>query len=274
MAKATGTRKVDVRRKRKYLRRRYKRFRRYSYRPSFGFAQEKIINMRYSGSELTAVASVPAGLSRLLTLSMNDVYVPHPDASGEFQTTAAGYKLFANMYDNWLVLGSKLVITVRPGKFINQVQQTSGTSTYTTGAWPPIKWGVTLLDQDDNAYTNYTKWSEIVCDPRTKSRTWVPKPDGSGPSSTIVIGYSPRKFWGQRNVFDDEEMEGTGGESPAGPTKKCFAYIWMQSEDMSTTPFLQHCHLSYKIQYRVQMKNLHSLGLTDANDTLLPYTPS
>lgn len=262
--KAYSKARVARRHNRRVLRRRLRRKGRMVRR--FGFADQKVVRMFYDMAETQAINN-SAAMSKPCYLVMNDVGKPHPMSTPTATyTTMAGYGLFKTLYTSFVVLGSKLTVTIRPGKFINEQKATSGTSTFPDGWWPSFKWGVLLHDAPNSG--TYSTWTQIVCDPSARHKTWTPKSDGSGPSSTLTVGYSPKKFWGVSNVRD--AFDDYGAVFGSTPTSRCYAVLWIQPIDQATVPFLQTIQVHWRLTSRVLVKDLKGFGEMNAAETLLP----
>ena len=254
---------VHPKRRRRIIKRRRNRNRRLVKR--FGFADQRVVRMSYTGVDnITLIAN--AQLQTPMYLVMNDVGKPHPVNAGNFYTTMAGYALFKSLYTSFVVLGAKLSVTVRPRKFFNTAQAASGTSTYIPyGDWPVMKWGVFLHDAADTG--SYTKWSDLCLDPSCKMRTILPKVDSSGTSS-LKIGYSPRKFWSVSSPRDTSDE--IGADFGSVPQQRCFAVVWFQTADQVTNAAQLYYSVSYRITAKVLCKDLKGFATLQPEDTLIP----
>lgn len=146
-------------------------------------------------------------------LRLQSAYDPNYSITGTFNDYPGGHNLWKNFYASYCVLGVKLVTTM---------YQTSADG----AAQYPIKWGVLVTDRgDDPVY--YSGWEQISDVPWCKTRTLNTTADGSA-KQTIVMNISPKKFWANNDIEDDDDCK---ANCDANPFKSCYAHVWYQVAD-------------------------------------------
>lgn len=194
----------------------------------YGVGNEKVVKCKYTG---VVNYSYPANVSTMNTMGnssiifLNSPYDPDYSSTGTFNLSSAGYKLWSKLFSNYVVLGAKVIYTLRLKKPFVYTSSTT-TATQVNSGNRAFKWGVKI--DDDASISGYTNWQEIWSDPWNKSRTLGPQPVFGSRSSTIVQKFSPRKFFGIKDVRDDD-IAGAGVGS--NPTRPAYSIPWIQPLD-------------------------------------------
>lgn len=242
--------------------RKMRRFRRSGAVSRYGFARNKLVRMKWWGGQ--DFYNSDADLHYLTYIKMNDPYDPWGGATGFCNKSAAGYKLYAQLYHRITVIGAKLVATIRLGSVIN-LNATSYDSSASV-AYPPLKWGVKLDDDGDISTYTASSWLAMASDPDNKHATYQPGVDGSK-SQTLTVKYSPYRMFGVKDVKD--ELETLGALSGGHPTKICYAVPWRQP--INTTTY--QGNIAYFVSYRLYMTCLltepFDLGTTTGDFALV-----
>lgn len=246
----TKRRRTFMRKRRRILRRRSSRQIRRKFRVSrginnFGFPKRKLVRMSWVG--VTTKAFTGAGLSYGTSLKVNSPYDPWNGVTGTFNKSAAGFKLYSEIYQVCTVIGAKLVATVRTQKVINLNSAINGTTAFTAAQveLPSFKWGVKLdRDNDISSYTS-TGWHAMITDPDCRFTTHVPSV-GAGEQSRVVVKYSPKKMFSLRNITDTTQYSCVGQNNPS---IIAYAVPWFQTLDEST----YQGNVTYDVEYSLRM---------------------
>jgi len=191
---------------------------------NFGVGSERIVKERYYAHTTFTVpyntAALTVGPSSSI-IKLNDAQDPSFAASGTFNLYPAGYKLWGNLFNYYTVLGAKVVYTLRNCNAASAT--TSGPGVRNLG----FKWGVKL--DDDSSIAGFTNWAQLSSDSNCRTKTFLFQ-RGYNNSSTIVVKYSPRRFFGIKDTRDEDTI---GASTGATPTRLCYAIPWIQSLDPS-----------------------------------------
>lgn len=243
-------RRVNIRRGRRY----YRKARLLRAPSNYGFPPNKLVRCTYWFNQLGTFSAdnLLNGFGTNCVMRMDSPYDPNYGSTGTFNLSSAGYKLYASLYNQYIVLGAKAVYTLR---------QTSTTVN------TPIRWGV-KLDEDAliNGFITNGTWVGIASDPNTRSKNFQFKADGSA-VSTVVIKYSPRRFHGINNPKDNKHSIGAAVGN--NPTDTTFAVPWYQSINCSTALSATTYSLSIKLTQLVNFSDLKDISLLNSANALM-----
>lgn len=205
---------------------------------SFGIPPSKIVEMEYFAQSTVTTGgtggSTLASAGNACIIRMNSPYDPSYASTGTFNVTAAGYRLWAAMYNHYCVLGSKCTMDIR-----NISPPTTATHCQ------PIVWTLKL---DDNATIAATTWYQNVSDLNTKYAIMYHNSDNSE-KVRVVAKYSPRKFFSLKDPNDNETV---GAQVGNNPSDQCYAVLSFQSLDGASNVQANTWHsVTIRVKYRV-----------------------
>lgn len=226
MARRRGTYK----RRRTYPRRTYRRFRRYGKRRTFrrignsyrqtrqnavGFSRSQIVKLRY----VQQVALNPvASTSAYIIWRANDIQLPNETASGGVATTSNhqpyGYDQWAQIYNDYVVIGSKITISALPPNSTNGAASAGDLALF--------------LSDSATAYTN--SYTQIET-----GRAVFKQLAALGSSGRVILrkGFGAKKFWNLANLKDN--ITRVGAAVGASPNEKAYYHLYWSTNDTSIT---------------------------------------
>lgn len=198
-------------------------------RRAFGFGQTRIVQCRWVATENMTVGTLQVATQTYTPIRLNNAYDPWSGLSGTFNVTVAGFKLYAQMYKSYAVLGAKLITTFRPLTTLPQDK--------------PFKVGVRKLATGVNSMPAlYNQWQQHCTDPDSKVKNLIAS--NKAPSyARVVTTYSPRKEFGIKDPKDNLIMLGSYVNS--GPPNQITAVPFLQciDGDLSAACYWQIEHL-------------------------------
>jgi len=200
---------------------------------NFGFPRSKVVKMKFFNCQNVPW---PGGVNytNVITTNgivrMNSVYDANYAAGGEFNHTAAGYKLYSTLYNNYCVIGSKVTYTLRQS---NSYFYSTSSPSYIGS--PMIRWGVKLDDDADTSYyTGSNYWTNFASDPHCRYKSYDFRLDGGAKQvSKITMRYAPKKWYGIKDVADN--VSTVGAAMGANPLKVVYAIPWWGIADVTNT---------------------------------------
>lgn len=208
-------------RRRRFIKRRSRnrRGRRSGWSNNFSIPNRKAIVCKYHAQYGTIdPGSVGAlGTSSVYTLRANSPYDPQYSASGTFNQTAAGYKLWSTLYDHYTVISSKVTYVFRQA-------QTLSTSVNAAD----LKVGVIA---HDNATLTGSNWVQISANPRARVKTMHMTADSKG-YCKITLTFSAKKFFSCANPLDIKDN--IGAAVGYNPLDQCFFIPFWQDAAIGT----------------------------------------
>lgn len=217
----------------------------------YSLGTNKIVKCKWMGaSDLTIPSPGGTALIYGTSILMNYPWDPWNSVTGTFNLASAGYTLWSKLFNYYTTLGSKLVI-----KFSMKYPATSGPI-------QPVKWGVKL---DDDASSSYTTWHGICSDPLTKARTYVMELYNIR-TQTLVIKYSPRKFFGLKDFRDEDTI---GGAIGSAPSRKVYAIPFVQVLDETTQMTQTTFQMEYVLYQTVRFTKPTDISALNTSDALV-----
>lgn len=239
------TRRVYKRRYNRSRRAKEARFRRISRIRGFGFGDSKVIHCRWVAVEGATVAQgAMVTLQSMTPILLNSAYDPWSGITGVHNTTAAGFDLHAQIYNRYMVLGAKLVVTFRP--HLTSVENTDAiVSSY--------KVGIHKAPSSSVPMGTLAHWAQCATDPDTVTKTMVVHLSEKTQVSCVMT-YSPRREWNAKDSRD--LLVTTGGPNSvvtSNPTFTMYATAWFQNCDNDA---VNHFNGDWNIEYKLYQKVL------------------
>lgn len=212
--------RTPYRRRRTYKRRR-RTYKRKSVIPRgvSGVPPNCPIRMRYCKEGYLGSTS---GILNSVFFAMNDIWDPEVAAGGH---QPMGFDQMAALYNRYLVLGSKITITF----YDNAASHSS-----------PAVVGACMTDGTVAPYIVNTSYIEA------KRGQWRTITGGARIPIKVTCKYSPKKYWGIKDVKDQHEK--IGGAVVGSPDSRAYCMVWVQCTDGGT----QTLSATYVIDYLVQ----------------------
>lgn len=173
----------------------------------------KRVRLRYAQA---VVLNPPAGSGNAYaqyTFRSNDLYDPDVTGTGN---QPLGYDEWSRFYPNWIVLGSKIRVTLSSSAInANGIPAVFGVfqSSISGSGLPSITNPATLVEQPGVSWRQVSSWS------------------GSSKIPSVSCSYSPRKYWAGR---DPRSNIGLWGQTSSSPGYQNFYVVWAASVDGAT----------------------------------------
>lgn len=208
---------------RPYKRRRITRYRRRKLIPRApsGMHVNRPVKMRYC---FQGYITSTTGILETIVFSANNLFDPEVAAGGH---QPMGFDQMALLYQRYLVLGSKISINVA-----------DNASTHQT----PCMVGCLLTD--DAAVAPYVTNTGYI---EAKRGTWRAITGGSHKTTRMSYKYSPKKFWGIKDIKDNRLKIGSSVGS--SPEEQAYFMLWCQSLDGGTQSVAITVVIDYIVQF-------------------------
>lgn len=201
-------------RKKRSFRRRYVRRARRSYRrrsiPSMisntygGFPVSKVAKLRYS--DVVTINPTASGVAMFHAFRANSIYDPDSTGVGH---QPMGRDIWAQVYNHYTVIGSKITATMVP----------SGTSNY------QATFGITI---DDNATPADQTINTLIERGNSVYKQFLNSYQYNSQSVSVLRkGFSARKFFHIKNIRDN--ILTYGAEQGSNPTDQAYFLVWVGS---------------------------------------------
>lgn len=200
-------------------RRRYRRYRRIPRGPS-GVPVNKPVRMRYCKEGYLASTG---GAFNHFVMSMNDIFDPEFAVGGH---QPMGFDQMAAMYNRYLVLGSKITVSFY-----------DNASTHNT----PVLVGACMSDAATPPYTTTTGYIEA------KRGQWRTITGGQRYATKLQCRYSPKRFWGLKDIKDNREKIGSG--VTASPEQIAHCIVWIKATDGGTQSLSVTTVIDFLVQF-------------------------
>lgn len=190
-------------RKPRHSRRRFSKKKGSGFSRNFSFPKSKSIQCKYNAAyaNISPGNAGVLGFSNTYTTRANSPYDPEYGATGGFNQKAAGYTLWANLYDHYTVVSSKIT-------YIWRQAQTLAVGVNAAD----IKCGIKL--NDASSFTG-TTWVALADDPSTVVGTLHCTADNKG-YCKLTKYFSAKKFFGLSHPMDNKDEIGAGiGSNPS-----------------------------------------------------------
>lgn len=214
---------------RPYKRRKLTRYRRRTTIPRgpSGVPVNYPVRMRYCKEGYLGSTS---GILNSLAIGMNDIYDPEVAAGGH---QPMGFDQMAAMYNRYIVIGSKLTVTF----YDNAASHST-----------PAVVGCCMSDDSVAPYIVNTSYIEA------KRGQWRTVTGGKRSATRVSCKYSPKKFWGLKDIKDNRQKIGAG--TVGSPEDKAYGLVWIQATDGGT----QSLSITLVVDYIVQFSEPKDLA--------------
>lgn len=213
--------RTPYRRRRTFKRRRrtYKRRSVIPRAPS-GMHANRPVRMRYCKDGFLAST---AGALNHIVFSMNDIFDPEYAVGGH---QPMGFDQMAGLYNRYIVLGSKLTVTFYDNASSHQA---------------PAVVGACMSDDATPPYSTLTSYIEAK---RGQYRTVT---GGARVPIRLKCMYSPRKFWGIKDIEDHRLKIGAATVGSPEDIAKCI--VWLQCTDGGNQTLSMTVVIDYLVQF-------------------------
>lgn len=203
--------------------RRYKRRSTTISRNMLGFPRQQVVSMRFND-----YISLNAGVGTIASYLYRCNSVFDPDYSGVGHQPSA-YDIWTQFYQHYVVIGSKITIQF---------------NTNNISATPPCVVGVYVNDDTSIVPTTHTGITE-----NRLGHYALYTPDQTTKSKKISIGFSPKKFFGIKDIKDN--IDRLGALVTANPSEQAYFTIWVAGQLPTDDPILVNgwVTIDYKVLF-------------------------
>ena len=184
-----------------------------------GVQTNRRAKLRYS--DLITLTSTSGGRGSY-TFRANSVFDPDYTATGH---QPISYDFWANMYNHYVVLGSKITMTVAD----------SGTSTTP---------GIIGIFLDDDTTIPYSTPNTFI---ESGKGTWKMLQGDKSKPSTVISKYSAKKFFNVTDVNDN--LNRLGANVVSNPTESAEFHCWYFTLDASTETVYAQVVVDYIVEF-------------------------
>lgn len=203
------------------------------------FPPTKLVHFRYAVTEPLAI-NVGSNQNQF-NISCNNLSQP---STGALQHRPMGFNQWANFYRHWVVIGSRIRVTIQ---------------TEPTGSVQACIGGVYV----DDDLTAMTTWTRLVESGRSAYMPLQVGPVGGQQSfhgvKTMAAKFSSKKFFNVANVKDNMTRIGGAFNPATNPLEGAWYKIWVATTDQINAGALIEFTISTVTDYAVLLSEPHEL---------------
>lgn len=267
-ASASKRRRTYVQLRRLPRRRYYRRKRRYgrsrrgtlsygNYR-SYGFRDSKLVRCNWSAEETQVVYSGTFTAAYACTgIQVNSAYDPWTGVTGTYNVTVGGFDLHAQLYNRYIVVGAKLIVTFR-------FDTTNPSDQFNT------LYKVGLHKHTTNSLGYILSWEKAQSDPNSVVRSVVAIRQVPT-RATVKMNFSLKKEFGLKDIRDQLlTTTGANASVSASPTFGMFVVPFYQPVgNGGILQYDQKIYVEYRLLQSVLFYDRKDIGSLNASDSLI-----
>lgn len=205
-----------------------------TFRPSIerrlGFPQSMVVQMRYS-SRMQIVNNPGYGA---YVFRANDIYDPDQTSTGH---QPMSFDTWSEFYPSWCVISSKCSVQAFPGDTSTQAIPLVYGIYRGNSPNQPLLWPYEGFIEAGSAYRVISSYS------------------GAQNPGSVSATYSAKRWWGTKNITDDNTL---WGETNSSCAKQTYYIVWAAPED--GTSGLANTRFVVTIDYLVMFRNPNDLS--------------
>jgi len=258
----TRTRRIPRRRfnrrRRRFARRGSRGTLGYFTKRNYGIGDSKLVRLVWSGEETVSVsASTYTNSTACTAIQVNSAYDPWNGITGTYNVTPGGFDLYSKLYNRYIVIGAKLVVTFR-------FNTTNASDQFNT--W--YKVGLHKATTSTLGYID--SWEKAASDPDSVTRNVVAIRQVPT-RATVKMNFSVRKEYGVKDLRD-QLLTTTGANAPVSGNPTFGMYVtpwWQPVGDGGIVNYAQKIYVEYHLYQSCLFYDRRDMGDLAAADSVI-----